>query len=228
MSKIYCVEDDESIRQLIVYALSNSGYEAEGFDSGDDFFSKIHKSIPDLIILDIMLAGEDGLEILEKLKSSPKLKDIPVIMLTAKTTEFDKVKGLDMGADDYMTKPFGVMELISRVKSVLRRSNRSSYSTSNSLSFNGIDILYEKRIARVEEEIIPLTYKEFELLYYLLKNQDIVLTREMLMNQVWGFDFEGESRTVDVHIATLRQKLGEKGKLIQTIRNVGYRLGAML
>ena len=226
MSKIYCVEDDESIRQLIVYALKNDGFEVEGFEDGNNFFSKVQNSIPDLILLDIMLPGEDGLEILEKLKSNYALKDIPVIMLTAKTSEFDKVKGLDMGADDYISKPFGVMELISRVKAVLRRSNKSH--SSNNLSLSGISIDYEKRIVTIEGEIVNLTYKEFELLHFLLKNQDIVLTREMLMNQVWGFDFEGETRTVDVHIATLRQKLGERGKLIQTIRNVGYKVGSIL
>lgn len=227
MSKIYCVEDDESIRQLIVYALKNSGFKAEGFEDGNEFLSKIHDSIPDLILLDIMLPGDDGLSILKKLKSNFSLKDIPVIMITAKTSEYDKVKGLDMGADDYIPKPFGVMELISRVKAVLRRTN--PYSPPNGiLSLNGISINYEKRIVTVGGEPIKLTYKEFELLYFLLKNQDIVLTREMIMNQIWGFDFEGETRTVDVHIGTLRQKLGEKGKLIQTIRNVGYKVGSII
>lgn len=226
MFKICCVEDDESIRQLIVYALKNSGFEAEGFENGDEFLSKVDNLIPDLILLDIMIPGADGLKILEKLKCNPTLKDIPIIMITAKTSEFDRVKGLDMGADDYISKPFGVMELISRVKAVLRRANTPS--SSNSLSFSGINIDYEKRIVTVEEKIVKLTYKEFELLYFLLKNQDIVLTRETLMNQLWGFDFEGETRTVDVHIATLRQKLGEKGNFIQTIRNVGYKVGNIL
>ncbi len=226
MSKVYCVEDDESIRQLIVYALENAGFEAVGFEDGDDFFSKVYSSVPDLILLDIMLPGEDGLKILEKLKCNTTLKDTPIIMLTAKASEFDKVKGLDMGADDYISKPFGVMELISRVKTVLRRTNTSPHS--NSLSFSGISIDYEKRRVTVGGETINLTYKEFELIYFLLKNQDIVLTRETLMNQIWGFDFEGETRTVDVHIGTLRQKLGEKGKLIQTIRNVGYKVGSIL
>lgn len=223
MSKVYCVEDDESIRQLIVYALKNDGFEAEGFEDGNKFLPKVHSFMPDLILLDIMLPGEDGLEILEKLKTDSTLKNIPVIMLTAKTSEFNKVKGLDMGADDYISKPFGVMELISRVKAVLRRT--SIPSPSNVLFLDDISMDYEKRIIKTEGKTIDLTYKEFELLYYLLKNQDIVLTREMIMNQIWGFDFEGETRTVDVHIATLRQKLGEKGKLIQTIRNVGYKVG---
>lgn len=226
MSKVYCVEDDESIRELIVYALESSGYEAKGFESGKEFFSIVHDSIPHLILLDIMLPGDNGLEILQKLRSDPKLKSIPVIMLTAKTTEYDKVKGLDMGADDYISKPFGVMELISRVKAVLRRTNLSP--TFNDLSFDDISVNYEKRTVTVDEKKINLTYKEFELLYYLLENQDIVLRREMLMTRVWGFDFEGETRTVDVHIATLRQKLGKKGELIRTVRNVGYTLGNVL
>ncbi|MDY0235871.1 MAG: response regulator transcription factor [Gudongella sp.] len=223
MLKICCVEDDDSIRQLIVYALENSGFKAEGFENGDEFLSKADSIIPDLILLDIMMPGTDGLKILEQLKSNTILKDIPVIMITAKTTEFDRVKGLDMGADDYISKPFGVMELISRVKAVLRRTNTPS--SLNSFSLNGISIDYEKRIVTVDGKIVKLAYKEFELLYFLLKNQDIVLTRETLMNQLWGFDFEGETRTVDVHIATLRQKIGEKGNLIQTIRNVGYKVG---
>ena len=226
MSRVYCVEDDESIRELIVYALESSGYEAEGFESGDKLFSKVHDSIPDLILLDIMLPGDNGLEILEKLKADSKLKDISVIMLTAKTTEFDKVKGLDMGADDYIAKPFGVMELISRVKAVLRRTNPSP--TNSDLTFDDISVDYEKRIVTVDDRLVKLTYKECELLYYLLENQGIVLRREMLMNRVWGFYFEGETRTVDVHIATLRQKLGRKGELIQTVRNVGYTLGSLV
>ena len=223
MSRIYCVEDDESIRELIVYALNSSGFEGNGFESGEDFFLQLEKSLPDLILLDIMLPGDDGLTILKNIKKSSITKDIPVILLTAKTTEYDIVKGLDMGADDYISKPFGVMELMSRVKSLLRRIGTSN--SNDIISLNSITIDYEKRIVKVEDEIIKLTYKEFELLYYLLKNQNIVLTREMIMNEVWGFDFEGETRTVDVHIGTLRQKLGESGKLIQTIRNVGYKVG---
>jgi two-component system alkaline phosphatase synthesis response regulator PhoP len=226
MFKICCVEDDDNIRQLIVYALENSGFEAEGFDNGDEFLSKIENLTPDLILLDIMIPGADGLKILEELKKNNRLKDIPIIMITAKTSEFERVRGLDMGADDYICKPFGVMELISRVKAVIRRTNGSSLS--NSFSFNGILVDYEKRIVTVDEKIVKLTYKEFELLYFLLKNQDIVMTRETLMNQLWGFDFEGETRTVDVHVATLRQKLGEKGNFIQTIRNVGYKVGNIL
>ena len=226
MAQIYCVEDDESIRELIVYALNTSGYEGSGFESGEDFFFQLDKSLPDLILLDIMLPGDDGLTILNKLKKNHSTKDIPIIMLTAKTSEYDRVKGLDMGADDYISKPFGVMELISRVKAVLRRTGQ--VSTSNVLTFEAIEMDYEKRNLRINNELVKLTYKEFELLYYLLKNENIVLTREMIMNEVWGFDFEGETRTVDVHIGTLRQKLGEAGKLIQTIRNVGYKVGDII
>lgn len=226
MPKIYCIEDDESIRELIVYALNTSGYKGSGFESSEDFFLQLGRSLPDLILLDIMLPGDDGLTILEKLKTNPNTKDIPVIMLTAKSTEYDIVKGLDMGADDYISKPFGVMELISRIKAALRRTGQSN--SHEILSFNGIIMDYDKRTIKIDEEFIKLTYKEFELLYYLLKNQSIVLTREMIMNEVWGFDFEGETRTVDVHIGTLRQKLGESGKLIQTIRNVGYKVGEII
>lgn len=223
MSRIYCVEDDESIRELIVYALNSSGYKGSGFESGEDFYFQLEKSLPDLILLDIMLPGEDGLTILKKIKKNSNTKDIPVILLTAKTTEYDIVKGLEMGADDYISKPFGVMELMSRIKAVLRRINPSN--PNDIISLDSITIDYEKRIVKIDDEVVKLTYKEFELIYYLLKNQNIVLTREMIMNEVWGFDFEGETRTVDVHIGTLRQKLGESGKLIQTIRNVGYKVG---
>ncbi|HZK00380.1 MAG TPA: response regulator transcription factor [Tissierellaceae bacterium] len=226
MPKIYCIEDDESIRELIVYALNTSGFEGYGFEDSVDFYRELDKSLPDLILLDIMLPGDDGLTILDNLRKNSNTKDIPVIMLTAKSSEYDKVKGLDMGADDYMSKPFGVMELISRINAVLRRSGQ--FNSHNLLSLDNIVIDYDKRIVRVDNEVIKLTYKEFELLYYLIKNQNIVLTREMIMNEVWGFDFEGETRTVDVHIGTLRQKLGESGKLIQTIRNVGYKVGEIL
>lgn len=225
MFKVYCVEDDESIRQLMVYALENGGFQAKGFEDGEKFFAGARNAVPDLILLDIMLPGKDGLEILEKLKSDAMMKDIPIIMITAKTSEFDKVKGLDMGADDYISKPFGIMELISRVKAVLRRTKVSF--PSNNLSLGGLSMDYKKRRVTAGEKVVNLTYKEFEVLYYLLKNQEIVLTREVLMDQVWGFDFQGETRTVDVHIVTLRQKLGEKGNLIQTIRNVGYKLGSL-
>ncbi|HSH35117.1 response regulator transcription factor [Schnuerera sp.] len=220
MSLIYCIEDDESIRELVVYALNNNGFEAVGFENGDTLFDS---PIPDLIILDIMLPGEDGYTILKKLRSNFRTSDIPIIMLTAKTSEFDKVKSLDMGADDYIEKPFGIMELISRVKAVLRRSNKKS--TTTKLIFKEISMDYEKYRVSVDDKEITLTHKEFELLYYLMKNQEIVLSRNQIMNKVWDFDFEGETRTIDVHIRTLRLKLGKAGKYIQTIRNVGYKLG---
>lgn len=226
MPKIYCVEDDESIRELIVYALNNSGFHSSGFENSEDFFIQVGIEPPDLVLLDIMLPSVDGLTILKRLKTNAATKDTPVIMLTAKSTEYDIVKGLDMGADDYVVKPFGVMELISRIKTVLRRS--APTESADILYLDEISLDYEKRLVKIKDEIIKLTYKEFELLHYLLKNQNIVLTREMIMNQIWGFDFEGETRTVDVHIATLRQKLGEEGRLIQTVRNVGYKVGEII
>ncbi|NLN14742.1 MAG: response regulator transcription factor [Tissierellia bacterium] len=225
MARVYCVEDDESIRELIVYALNNSGYEGKGFENSKAFFNEVANTPPDLVLLDIMLPGEDGLTILDKLKKDPTTKDISIIMITAKSTEYDVVKALDMGADDYITKPFGVMELISRVKAVLRRTKASWPDV---LRLKGIHMDYERRLVKVDDEAIKLTYKEFELLYYLLKNQNIVLSREMIMNEVWGYDFEGETRTVDVHIGTLRQKLGKYGKYIQTVRNVGYKVGEIV
>lgn len=220
MSLIYCIEDDDSIRELVVYALKNNGFKAVGFETGESIFQE---PLPDLILLDIMLPGDDGYTILKKLRSNFKTSDIPIIMLTSKTNEFDKVKALDMGADDYVEKPFGVMELISRVKAVLRRSARPNEN--KKLSLGDISIDYEKYLVTVSGKEVSLTHKEFELLYYLMKNQGIVLSREKIMNQVWGFDFEGESRTIDVHIRTLRLKLGDAGKYIQTIRNVGYKIG---
>ena len=225
MAIIYCVEDDENIRELIVYALKGNGFNPIGFENSKDFYSQMEVNIPDLILLDIMLPEEDGLSILKKIRNNSSTKYIPVIMITAKTSEYDKVIGLDMGADDYISKPFGVMELISRVKAILRRSNINKGA--NTLTIDTINLDYEKHLVTVEDKHIQLTYKEFELLYYLLKNKDIVLSRDSLLNEIWGFDFEGETRTVDVHIGTLRQKLGKSGKLIQTIRNVGYKIGEL-
>lgn len=220
MPLIYCVEDDEDIRELVIYALKSHGFEAEGFENSKKLFKA---PPPDLIILDIMLPGEDGYSILKRLRTSVITSDIPVIMLTAKTSEFDKVKALDMGADDYIEKPFGIMELISRVKAVLRRSNRDSIS--KKLTYKEITIDYDKYQVLVDGKEVSLTHKEFQLLYYLMKNQGIVLSRNQIMNEVWGFDYEGETRTIDVHIRTLRLKLGDAGKHIQTVRNVGYKLG---
>jgi two-component system alkaline phosphatase synthesis response regulator PhoP len=224
MYRIYCVEDEENIRELIVYALKSNGYDALGFEDSNEFDKALEFSIPDLVLLDIMLPGEDGLQILKKMRNNPKTKDIPIIIISAKTSEFDKVKGLDLGADDYITKPFGVMELISRIKALLRRTVAITRSSAE-ISFNDIVLDYEKRTVNVKGKPVQLTYKEFELLYYLLSNQGIVLTRNNIMNHVWGYDFEGETRTVDVHIRSLRQKLGESGKIIKTVRNVGYKVG---
>lgn len=224
MQRIYCVEDDESIRELIVYALKNNGFEAYGFGDANDLYKNIQYQLPDLLILDIMLPGDDGYTILETIRKDNKTKDVPVIMLTAKTSEYDKIKGLDMGADDYISKPFGVMELISRIKAVLRRAIRLE-DTQNLLCKDELFLDVEKRKVMANNEEVYLTFKEFELLHYLLRNQNIVLSRDKLMNEVWGTDFEGESRTVDVHIRTLRLKLGTAGRIIQTIRNVGYKIG---
>jgi len=225
MAVIYCVEDDDNIRELVLYALRNTNYIAEGFEGGKEFFTKLEEKLPDLVILDIMLPEENGLSILKKLRDNTKTKALPIMMLTAKSSEYDKVKGLDLGADDYIIKPFGVMELISRVRALLRRSALSKITSNDIINLGKIFLDNERRLVTVDNEPISLTYKEFELLHYLLKNKNIVLTREKIMNEVWGFDFEGESRTVDVHIATLRQKLGQAGTAIKTIRNVGYKIG---
>ena len=221
MSIIYCIEDDESIRELILYALKNSGFSVKGYESGEILYNNIE---PDLILLDIMLPGDDGYTILKKLKSDINTSTIPIIMLTSKTNEFDKVRSLDMGADDYIEKPFGVMELISRIKAVLRRSKKLE-ETVNKLYLEEICFDNEKHIVTVNDKEVTLTYKEYELLFYLMKNKGLVLTRDKIINEVWGFEFEGESRTIDVHIRTLRLKLGDAGRLIQTIRNVGYKIG---
>lgn len=221
MAKIFCVEDDLSIRELIVYALNNSGFDATGFENSMELFNAIEQE-PALILLDIMLPDEDGLSILKKLKGNHRTKDIPVILLTAKSSEFDKVMGLDSGADDYIVKPFGVMELLSRIKALLRRTNREDKK--DELVIGSLNLNYTQHTVKVNEQECFLTHKEFELLYYLMMNRNIVLTRDKLMQKVWGFDFEGESRTVDMHIKALRQKLGDAGELIQTVRGVGYRI----
>lgn len=224
MLTVYCVEDDEGIRELVVYALKNNGFDAAGFEDAKELYISMEEKLPDLLILDIMLPGEDGYGILNTVRKTYANKDIPVIMLTAKDNEYDKVKGLDMGADDYMTKPFGIMELISRVKAVLRRRIKAKVDD-NVLKQDGIILDIKRHIVISDSKEIKLTFKEFELLHYLLKNKGIVLSRDKLMIEVWGIDFEGESRTVDVHIRTLRLKLGNYGKSIKTIRNVGYKIG---
>lgn len=223
---IYCVEDDDSIRELVVYTLETTGLKARGFSDGREFMEALAFDTPELILLDIMLPGEDGLALLRRLKGSQKTRDIPVIMVTAKGAEYDKVIGLDSGADDYVTKPFGMMELVSRIKAVLRRSGRIQERTE--LETAGIRIDVKKHEVTVEGETIPLTLKEFELLEHLMRNRNIVLTRDQLLEDIWGYDFDGETRTVDVHIRTLRQKLGAKGTIIETVRGVGYRIGEKL
>ncbi|MDD4592134.1 MAG: response regulator transcription factor [Parabacteroides sp.] len=220
---IYCVEDDKNIRDLVVYALKTGGFQAKGFSDADDFYKGLRMDKPSLIILDIMLPGEDGLSILRKLKKDKKMQDVPIIMLTAKGSEYDKVQGLDLGADDYITKPFGVMELISRVKAVLRRAGPKVEQ--NEIVIGKLVLNRDKRKVCVEKQEVILTYKEFELLDYLMENQGIVLTRDAILKTIWGYEFQGETRTVDVHIGSLRQKLGIFGTMIETVRGIGYRIG---
>lgn len=225
MSLIYIVEDDVNIREIERYALKNSGFEVQEFECGKELYKAIDKQVPSLILLDIMLPNEDGLDILTELRNRKVTKKVPIIMVTAKTTELDKVKGLDLGADDYMTKPFGVMELISRVKALLRRTE--DVAEVPILTNGEIVIDTDKRSVTVSGKVCELTYKEFELLKMLLLNRGIVLTRDKIMDQVWGFEYEGESRTVDMHIKTLRQKLGTAGGAIKTVRNVGYMIDSI-
>lgn len=221
MALIYIVEDDKNIREIETFALKNVGYEVADFECAKDFYQGINEKIPSLILLDIMLPDEDGLTIVEKLRKKSECKQIPILMVTAKTTEIDKVKGLDIGADDYMTKPFGVMELISRVKALLRRSEGSK-EHEKFLSIGNIFLDNEKHAVYVEKELCELTFKEYELLKLLMINAGIVTSRDSILEKVWGTDFEGESRTLDMHIKTLRQKLKDSGSLIKTVRNVGY------
>ena len=220
---IYCLEDERNIRELIVYTLESSGFHAAGFSNSTDFFAAVANEKPELILLDIMLPKESGLTVLQKLKDSMVTKDIPVIMVTARGSEFDKVTGLNMGADDYIAKPFGMMEFIARVRAVLRRGGIKE--SSNVLEYKSLVIHPEKHEVLADGTAVTLTLKEFELLKYLIENKDIVVTRNQILGHVWGYDFDGETRTVDVHIRTLRQKLGECGRYIETVRGVGYRIG---
>ncbi len=220
MNKVFCVEDDANIRELLLYTLTATGFEAKGFDSADTFFDALKKEIPDLILLDIMLPGMDGMEVLKILKSEHN--GLPVIMVTAKSGQIDKIKGLDGGADDYITKPFDIMELVSRVKAVLRRSSHEN--TSKLITCKSLVLNHAARQVTVDGKEVTLTFKEYELLHILLAHRGMVLSRDKLMSEVWGTDFEGESRTVDVHIRTLRQKLGIAGEYIETVRNVGYKI----
>ena len=220
---IYFLEDDNNIRNFVTYALNNSGLEATGFDTPKAFWAEMEKKKPQLILLDIMLPEEDGLSILAKLRKDPETRNLPIMMLTAKSTEYDKVMGLDGGADDYVTKPFGTMELIARVKALLRRVEPSDDAKVYELG--DLYLCPAKHIIRVKGEDVTLTLKEFELLSYLFKNKGNVLTRDQILQEIWGYEFDGENRTVDVHIRTLRSKLGPCGELIETVRGIGYRIG---
>ena len=223
---IYCVEDDQSIRDLMVYTLKTAGYKAEGFESGQEFFDALDKQKPALILLDIMLPGEDGIEILKTLQQRHDTKQIPVIMASAKGSEYDKITGLDLGADDYIAKPFGMMEMVSRVRAVLRRVTLSrEESPEQTILRNGeLEMDDRSHTVTVAGEPMRLTLKEYDILHLLLTNPGRVFTREDLLEQIWGMDYMGESRTVDVHIGTLRSKLGEAGQNIVTVRGVGYKI----
>ena len=221
---IYLLEDDDSIRKLVIYALQSQGYEAAGFERPSEFWHAMGRRLPELVLLDVMLPEEDGLSVLKKLRSATATAAIPVIMLTAKNTEFDRVTGLDCGADDFVSKPFGMMELLARVRAVLRRSAPSG--ADGSFQIGSLYVSPPRHIVRVDDRDVQLTNKEFELLCLLVENRGIVLTRGTLMDKVWGFDCDRENRTLDVHIRTLRVKLGEAGSCIETVRGVGYKIGS--
>ena len=220
---IYCVEDERNIRELLVYTLGSSGYEAKGVANGKELKKALKEEIPDLILLDIMLPGEDGYAVLEYLKGRPDTQDIPVIMVTAKEAEYDKVRGLEGGADDFITKPFGMMEFLARVKAVLRRTKKQEQP--KEYHYKGLTVDMKSRKVWENGRSVDLTLKEFELLRYLLENHGTVLSREKILEKIWGYEIYGETRTVDVHIRTLRQKLGEAGAMIETVRGGGYRIG---
>jgi Response regulators consisting of a CheY-like receiver domain and a winged-helix DNA-binding domain len=224
MPQIYMIEDDENIRELVMYALRTSDFVVRGFACSKDFDKALEKEMPALVLLDIMLPDEDGLTILKRLKKGSKTKHLPVIMLTAKGSEYDRVKGLDLGADDYITKPFSVLELASRIRAVLRRTGERE-SKQVFFTCKEVELNTQTRTVKVSEEKVSLTYKEFEMLHILMENAECVLSRDSLMSIVWGTDFEGETRTVDMHIKTLRKKLGVGGVIIKTVRGVGYKVG---
>jgi two-component system alkaline phosphatase synthesis response regulator PhoP len=219
---IWCVEDDSSIRDIEVYALTSTGFEARGFEDGDSFWHALQTEQPDLVVLDVMLPGKDGVTLLKMMKSSEYFQHIPVIMATAKGSEYDKIQSLDLGADDYLVKPFGIMEMVSRVKAVLRRCK--PVKQGKSLKMDGLVLNPDEHTVTVDGERIILTYKEYELLHLFLSQPGIAFTREQLLVKVWDTEYMGETRTVDMHIRTLRQKLGNYGHIIETVRNVGYRL----
>ncbi len=219
MALIYIVEDDESIREIETIALKNSNYIVSAFENAKEFYKKLDELVPDLILLDVMIPDESGYDIVRKLRKRPATQDIPIIMVTAKTTEMDMIKGLDGGADDYIKKPFSIMELITRVKALLRRTAKEEPKL---LKLDDLVIDHERHVVTVNNEPVDLTYKEYELLRLLMGSQGIVMTRDVIMRSVWDTDFEGETRTVDMHIKTLRHKLGDYGSRIKTVRNVGY------
>ncbi len=221
---IYLLEDDASIRELVCYSLNKTGAVAEGFGLPSELYDAISRELPELIILDVMLPEEDGISVLRKLRAARKTQNIPIIMLTARDTEFDKVTALDAGADDYVTKPFGVMELLARVKAILRRSSRSFIAADKTYSAGPLSVSTIRHEVTVNGTEISLTYKEFELLCFLFENRGVVLNRDQILREVWGYDFDGENRTVDVHIRTLRRKLGDAADIIDTIRGVGYKI----
>ena len=220
--KIWCVEDDASIRDIEIYTLNSTGFEARGFENSEDFFAALAQETPDLVILDVMLPGMDGVSILRKMKDSAATKRLPVIMATAKGMEYDKIQSLDLGADDYLVKPFGMMEMVSRVRAVLRRC--APLGEGSVLRAGNLTVNLDERTVTANGNRVNLTYKEFELLKLFLSHPKMVFTRDQLLSNVWNIDYAGETRTVDVHIQTLRQKLGDCGRMIETVRNVGYRL----
>ena len=219
---IWCVEDDASIRDIEVYALTTTGFEAMGFEDGDSFWQALQSRQPELVVLDVMLPGKDGVTLLKMMKDSEQFRDIPVIMATAKGTEYDKIQSLDLGADDYLVKPFGIMEMVSRVKAVLRRCKRSGGN--NLLRIGDLVLNSNEHTVSIQGQRVNLTYKEYELLHLFLSQPGTAFSREQLLSSVWNTEYLGETRTVDMHIRTLRQKLGDYGYLIETVRNVGYRL----
>ena len=219
---IYLVEDDNSIRELVAYTLQSTGFQAEGFDKPSAFWHRMEMQLPDLVLLDLMLPEEDGISILKKLRNDPKTKKMPIILLTAKSSEYDKVMGLENGADDYVAKPFSMMELLARVKALLRRVEKDD---DDSIVVGSLSVNKTRHEVKVNGENVTLTLKEFDLLCLLMENKGKVLTRDQLLNSIWGYEFDGENRTVDVHIRTLRQKLGVCGEYIETVRGVGYKVG---
>ena len=219
---IYLVEDDANIRELVVYTLNSTGYESRGFGTPSEFWKAMDEQLPQLVLLDIMLPEESGLSILEKIRKDRKTKKLPVFMLTAKGSEIDKVRGFELGADDYIPKPFGMMELVARVKALLRRTGENEDEVLTEYEIGDLYVSPKKHKVKVAGERVSLTRKEFEMLCCLLENKNIVLTRDQLLNKIWGYSFDGESRTVDVHIRTLRRKLGDAGKIIKTVRGIGY------